>query len=200
MIIGISGRIGVGKDTLGEMIQKLIKGSEIKSYADKLRTVAEVLTGIPAEKFKDRNFKNSKMPIEWGWYGDEEDPMTVREFLQELGTDAIRDSLNPNAWINALMSDYVCEELNEGETCIYPNWIITDVRFPNEAEAIKKVGGIVIRLNRKAAAKNSHDSELAMEGWGDYNYTFDNDGDLEDLQAFANQVVNNLNNKENEQM
>ena len=38
---------------------------------------------------------------------------------------------------------------------MYPNWIITDVRFPNEADAIKGRGGIIIRVNRKHGYNNS---------------------------------------------
>ena len=39
--------------------------------------------------------------------------------------------------------------LEENKTnLIYPSWLVTDVRFPNEAQAIKDRGGIIVRVNR----------------------------------------------------
>lgn len=105
--------------------------------------------------------------------------MTVRQFLQELGTDACRNGLHENAWVNALMADYVCDccnqypcdTINHKDTgqdigYQYPNWIITDTRFPNEAQAIKDAGGIVIRVDRPGVkAVNAHPSETGLDDW-----------------------------------
>ena len=92
------------------------------------------------------------------------DNYTYRELLQYLGTDLLRNQLHENCWINALFSNYKIVGMTEGwyptynnpdnRNCdipaepIYPNWIITDVRFPNEANVVKDRGGIVIRVNR----------------------------------------------------
>ena len=83
--------------------------------------------------------------------------LTPRLLLQLLGTECGRDIIHPNIWINSLMSDY--KEYNYAESISgtsevkklykYPNWIITDTRFPNEIEAVKKRGGITIKVNRK---------------------------------------------------
>lgn len=76
-------------------------------------------------------------------------PITVRQLLQETGTDAMRDVIHPNIWVNALFADY-CSYSTRGSSyeCVESNWIITDCRFPNELEAIKKRNGISIRVNR----------------------------------------------------
>ena len=85
--------------------------------------------------------------------------LTPRKLLQLLGTDCGRNIINPNIWVNALFADYkaynIVKEPIDGFrkdfTVLdskYPNWIITDVRFPNEAQAIKDRGGIVIRVDR----------------------------------------------------
>ena len=91
---------------------------------------------------------------------------TVRQLLQEVGTDAMRNVIHPNIWVNALMSDYkpvVCknrcrkqtlgnpEQCTCEEDCInnLPNWVITDCRFPNELKAIQEKQGITIRVNRE---------------------------------------------------
>ena len=77
--------------------------------------------------------------------------LTPRKLLQLLGTECGREIIHPNIWANALFADYnpkfkgvEYDNLKE----YYPNWIITDCRFFNEAQVIKDKGGIVIRVNR----------------------------------------------------
>lgn len=222
MIIGISGNIGSGKDTVGTIIQYLSTQKEkisytgsfnsyimdigmgsdissrwhIKKFAGKLKQIATMLTGIPTEYFENQEFKESNLSKEWNNHGM---PMTVREFLQKLGTESIRNELHPNAWVNALFSDYKPianwpeygvtddgDRIPVGYNSIFPDWIITDTRFPNEARAIKDVGGIVIRINRIKKDINNqqtarlHPSETSLDGWS-FDYIIDNDGTINDL-------------------
>ena len=244
MLIGISGKIGSGKDTVGKIIQYLIvkhreistalkeEGShwwplsaedfydfclnntndysdwQIKKFADKLKQIVSILTGIHVEDLEKEEVKNSILPENWNrWYyyhyklqtklnpsgrmtiyfsskqeaidyrdknevnknllsidNIKEELMSVRQLLQEIGTNAIRNIIHPDAWINALFADYNTHKKKDGFSRVvknnegipidyqyeveYPNWIITDVRFPNEFKAIKDRGGIVIRINR----------------------------------------------------
>lgn len=85
-------------------------------------------------------------------------PMTAREFMQFLGTDIMRKIYEP-IWVNACIKKIQREQSELA--------IIADVRFPNEAEAIEKVGGTVVRLTRKILNDN-HSSELALD---DYPFT-----------------------------
>jgi hypothetical protein len=125
MIIGISGRMGSGKNTVGDIIEKICLTNEgpvfeQKSFAGKLKQIASLLTGIPVEKFEDQEFKKTLLSPEWGTIHTNplnsipvfEDVrflhmMSVRELLQKLGTEAMRDGLHENVWVNALFSDYV---------------------------------------------------------------------------------------------
>ena len=209
MIIGINGYSNSGKDTVGIIIQYLkctnkenvsIEQAienyedyeewleeksewEIKKFAGKLKDIASHLTGIDIEDFEDQEFKKTLLGSEWG--------MTVREFLQKLGTDALRTGLHDNVWVNALMADYVAigDNLLEGEVrkvreedLIYPNWIITDTRFPNEAQVIKDKGGIVIRINRPGIEPiNNHPSEVGLDHWN-FDYKIVNNSDLFELK------------------
>lgn len=67
----------------------------------------------------------------------------------------------------------------------YPNWIITDVRFPNEAKAIKERGGIVIRVNRfdytKEELADMHESETALDDYHDFDCIINNKESLTNL-------------------
>lgn len=279
MIIGTSGYAGVGKDTVGKIIQELViknssdikckyadtnilapegrqflSGWEIKKYAGKMKQIASILTGIPVEWFEDQAFKKTYLGDEWArWttvtkdlrvmptqvtYGEffsteaeaQKDcesirrmikrkgidnvtvepilkRITVREFLQRLGTEAMRDVIHPNTWVNALFADYKPlmslsgieidfaskQSFKDGEPFYgpvpleHPKWIITDVRFPNEAKAIKDRGGIILRIDRPAKVDLGprrtdwmHPSETALDTW-DFDYEIDNDGGVEDL-------------------
>ena len=202
MIIGINGYAGSGKDTVGAMIQMLYcdslgtttveevindyknnewwleekSGWEIKKWAGKLKTIASLLTGIPVEKFEDQEFKKTNLGPEWG--------MTVRDFLQKLGTDGLRDGLHVNTWVNALMADYVPVAFEQPS-----NWIITDTRFPNEAQAIKDHGGIVIRVDRPGvSAINAHPSETGLDHW-DFDHKIMNGSDLVSLMFSVNTIL-----------
>jgi hypothetical protein len=216
MLIGINGYAGSGKDTVGRIIQYLLSAFngvnlekilnnyeeyewmleeqsewEIKKYAGKLKEIASLLTGIPVQKFEDREFKNTYLSKEWRVHGL---PMRVREFLQYLGTNALRNCLHQNTWVNALFADYKCvpaDRAPKGWDC--DNWIITDVRFPNEAKAIKDRGGIIIRVDRPFVKPiNNHSSEIALDEWN-FDYKIGNVSDLKSL-AFT---VENILLKEN---
>lgn len=204
MVIGISGKLGSGKDTVGTIIQCLTEDNltdgeifevlegrlqipnpdwQIKKMAGKLKEIASLILGVPVEKFEDRNYKESYLPDMWN-YTDKngfKKQMTVREFLQRLGTDAMRDGLHPNTWANAFWVDYVDQKPEDRfSNIIYPNWIITDVRFPNEAKSVLDHGGILIRVNRDGDTGN-HPSETALDDWEDWDYVIDNNGTIDHL-------------------
>ena len=183
MIIGINGKIGSGKDTIAEIINKLLITNsktpfENKKFAGKLKQIVSILTGMPVENFEDQKFKKRNMSSEWG--------MTYREFLQKLGTEAMRDGLHTNVWVNALFADY--KLWSDGRKDWYPSWIITDMRFPNEMEAVKDRGGITIRVTRPGNAKEDHISETALDD-AKFNYEILNDGTLEDLVKKVKQIL-----------
>lgn len=107
--------------------------------------------------------------------------LTPRKLLQLLGTECGRNIIHPNIWVNALMKDYVPEKeyIGHGDYTEWePSWIITDVRFPNEAAAIKSKGGIIIRINRNKRTSDRWQEfypairVLDPDGWNRQNYQF----------------------------
>jgi hypothetical protein len=199
-----------------ESLQKILKdpsfhewwleddsGWEIKKWAGKLKVVAAMLTGIPVEKFEDQEFKKTLLGPEWGEVSynnplNSIEPfknipfnqlMTVREFLQKLGTNALRDGLHENVWVNALMSDYIGMYDLDTDKTTYPNWIITDTRFPNEAQAIKQANGIIIRVERPGVKPiNDHPSEVSLDKW-EFDHVIENKGSVEDLAEKVKQIL-----------
>jgi hypothetical protein len=126
---------------------------------------------------------------------------TIREFLQTLGTECLRDNLSKNIWTAALFADYKAKWVPTGDSVAeedvslekeYPNWIITDMRFPNELEAVEEREGITIRVNRnngtRAIDVNPHPSETALDD-AEFDYVIENDGTIEDLVEKVREIL-----------
>ena len=79
-----------------------------------------------------------------------------------------------------------------------PNWIITDMRFPNELQAVKDRGGITIRVNRdilneipyqKAYREtHEHESETALDN-AEFDYVIENDSNVEELTKQVKKIL-----------
>jgi hypothetical protein len=178
MIISITGKIGSGKDTIADIIMQYTPYHdwEIKKFAGKLKDIAEILSGVPKINFEDQEFKKQDMGPNWG--------MTYRDLLQKLGTEAMRNGLHKNVWVNALFSDYKGQQNADGSFS-HPNWLITDTRFPNELEAAKTHNGITIKVVRESGNTigTTHASETALDDYTKWDYVVDNNGSLEDLKT-----------------
>lgn len=224
-LIGINGKIGSGKDTVGSIIQYLTSESgnqnssrhrsyeeflsngggsalrnfdqhyvsdwKIKKFAGKVKEIASILTGISIEKFENQEFKQKQMSEDWN--------MTYRTFLQKLGTEAMRNGLHTNVWVNALFADYKEEFISKGiggfhdprpsyKSIGFPNWIITDMRFPNEMEAVVEKNGITIRVNRPGISLLDHPSETSLDT-AEFDYTIVNDSTIEDLVIKVKEIL-----------
>lgn len=188
MIIGISGKIGSGKDTLGLIAQ--VQGFQVKKFAYKLKQIVALLTGCTVEDLENQEFKNKYLPAEWQGYDDVTALLTYRWLMQVVGTEAMRDVIHNNIWVNALFADYKMQS-HTGPTrdLKYPNWIITDVRFPNEAQAIKDRGGLLVRIERPSATSfdgmakvTEHPSETSLDTYNGWDLVIYNTGTKEQFE------------------
>lgn len=139
------------------------------AFASALKDIAMGLFNIPRENlFGTDEQKNAISPYNWedmptkvkGKSG----PMTYREFVQYFGTNICR-KIYPDIWTNRLIGDIQAEE------SLYA--LVSDVRFPNEVDAIKKAGGKVIRLLR-SSDEDEHESETALDSYEDFDLVIDN--------------------------
>lgn len=169
MIIGISGKKGAGKDLAADLINEILQERKSiqfirKKFADKLKDIVCLILGCTREQLEDRDYKEKELGPEWNRYmvkyknstyifstlEEQEnfinsttgsiiswvEKLTPRLLLQLLGTECGKEIIHPKIWVNSLISSQ------------YPNWLITDVRFPDEVDCIKQKQGIVIRINR----------------------------------------------------
>lgn len=79
----------------------------------------------------------------------------IRTLLQYIGTDIGRNMIDNNLWINLVVRK-INEISDKYKLCIIP-----DIRFYNEANIIKQLGGYVIKINRdiEENKKDIHISE-----------------------------------------
>lgn len=173
-IIGISGKKRSGKDSFFNIVNDIHPGmyKNVK-YADKLKEICSTLTGLPLNYFYDGNLYDTKLDL-WD--------MDVRKFMQILGTEVFRDSFDPDVWVKALESNLHSDD----------NYIITDVRFINEANWVKE-NGILIRINRPGLNNSdSHRSEVELDNFNDFDYVIDNDGTYEEYVEKISNILKKI--------
>ena len=200
-LIAISGKKQSGKNAIAKIINQLTNNKyEEKCFADKLKDIICIFINSTREQLEDESFKSKELGEEW-WYfkgrngslipysedskRNEEDLIkpTPRFLLQFIGTDLLRNQLHPEIWVNSLFTDYQPNNL------IYPSWCITDMRFLNEMEAVKKRNGITIRVNRNLGeSKDQHESETELDN-AEFDYVINNDGTIEELIEKVREIL-----------
>jgi hypothetical protein len=172
MIIGLSGHAGAGKDAAAKTLVQLY-GFQRLAFADALKQAAKAIFTL-----SDAQVHGSEKEVFDPFWG-----MTPRAILQRLGTECLRQGFADDVWIKALFRQVEPHE----------NYVITDVRFPNEADEVRRWGGYVVRIERPGAKgeRMLHASETALEG-----YKFDavimNDGTLGELGLKVHSLVGSL--------
>lgn len=157
MIIAFAGRKQSGKTTCSEFVQKYIdssmqtkNSSKIYNFADPLKKdICINILGLTYDQCYGTDEQKNEL-VNCFWEGNQ---LTAREVMQIVGTDMLR-AIQRNVWSDATIRKIKCEN-----TAIA---IIADCRFPNEVDAVKNAGGIVIKLTRNPY-NSTHSSELALD-------------------------------------
>lgn len=163
MIIALSGKIGAGKDAAGIYLQNTY-GFKIIKFATLIKQITAQLTNTSIEMQNTQKGKQTYLK-DWG--------MTIREFQQRLGTDAMREGLHKNCWVIATLNKYNPKK---------HKWVITDTRFKNEADEVRNLGGQLLRITRpnNPFPQSNHQSEIELDDYN-FDYYIVNSGSLEDL-------------------
>lgn len=177
MIVGLSGYARAGKNEAAKGLEPL--GFRSVGFADKVREFLETLN-----PYVNPGVRLQQVIGEYGWDGYKETHFgpEIRGLLQRLGTDCGRELVDPNIWVNATFG-----EMNAPHA---QDFAVTDVRFVNEAKAIKDRRGIMIRLEKAGVGPvNNHPSETALDDYDGFDYIIKNDGTVEELHRKIRRVV-----------
>lgn len=181
MLIGITGKKFNGKSTLAMILCN--HGFIEKSFADPLKKACRELFLLSDEQL----YGSEKETPDDRWFG-----ITPRKLLQFVGTDLLRNQMdllipelkqdifihNFELWYNANMNIKV---------------VISDIRFQNELDIIKSLGGIVIKVERNLDYEtDNHISEKGIDELKGIDYVISNNSSIEELEKSIIEIINKL--------
>ena len=156
MLIGLTGRKQAGKDTVFERARHLMADVlpvERASFADLLYESAAASLGVFVDDLRR-------------WKNDPEVFVTVglancttyrrqslRQYLQRYGTEAHRSVFGDDFWVDNVRLDHAGKLV-----------FVTDVRFDNEAQAVRRAGGIVVRVVGPEEIEHAPDGHASEAG------------------------------------
>lgn len=208
MIIGVTGFIGSGKDTVADYLCTF-HGFKRVSFAASLKDAVSSVFGWDRELLEG----STKTSREWReqkdvWWSERLGmDITPRWVLQYWGTEVCRNGFHKDIWVASVEN-----KLRQSKD----NIVITDCRFANEVNSLKNVGGITMRVERgeqpewydaavsynkgemgnmtwsisklKLDQQKVHASEYSSVGLN-YDYYIDNNGTIDDLHQKIKSIV-----------
>ena len=176
-IIGLSGKKQSGKDTVYQLADALMEGARIGrvAFGDAVRHEVSEITGYRMDFI-------------------EEHKAEFRTLLQVWGTDFRRHFNGSEYWLEKMTG------VIDKASSHYDVLFITDVRFSNEAEFVKNLGGKLVKVERRQevyqhiedAVPDSHSSETAMDDYSKYDYVINNNGSESELTTAVSSMLSTL--------
>ena len=168
-IIGFTGKKGVGKNFVADLVAEVLRKSghtvEQGALADPIKEFGvfalgldrNILYGNDEAKNAPTEYRWENMPT-WLWerVGKPSGFVTHRQAAQIIGTELGRDIWDKDIWVKAM------ERRTRSSKADY--WLVTDVRFPNEVDAVRSWGGEVWKIDgpRAVASGDRHASENSL--------------------------------------
>jgi len=155
MIIAFAGRKQSGKTTCAMAVansfemRNITSKATIYNFADPLKNLCIDILGLEYRQCYGTDLEKNEL-VDCYWDNKQ---LTAREVLQIVGTDMFR-KMQYDVWASATIRKIKKENPELA--------LIADCRFPNEVEAVKNAGGIVIKLNRNVY-NSDHSSETALD-------------------------------------
>lgn len=180
-LIALSGYAQTGKDTVAKILGELY-GFQRTAFADALRTgLCGVDPWLAPNKTAWRPWRRSlphrRLSDLWAEFGGYDGVKAsayshdLRVYQQKYGTEGGRHIHGEDCWVDACFR--AMDPLKA--------YAIADCRFPNEAEAVRKRGGWVWRINRPGVKPaTDHISEIAIDDYP-FDVVITNDGDFAEL-------------------
>jgi len=139
MIIGLVGNIGAGKGTVADIFTGQ-HNFEKESFANAVKDAIAPIFGwdrhmLEGDTLESREWRETPDP--W-WSAKIGKPFSPRHALQLMGTESGRNVFHSDLWVFSLLR----------RVSLADNYVIADVRFPNEIDLIREAGGRVFAVSR----------------------------------------------------
>jgi hypothetical protein len=190
-LIAICGFQGAGKDTLANILIKKFGYTKI-SFAGSVKDSVSAIFGWDRQLLEGvtNESREWREKVDEWWAKRLQIPhLTPRWVLQEIGTEVFRNHFHPDIWVASV------EKKLEKLTGV----VITDARFTNEIDTIKKLGGIIIHIKRNvpdwyesfSPPSHIHSSEYS---WikNKHDYTIENTGSINELEDKIIKILNQI--------
>jgi hypothetical protein len=179
VLIGLTGYARTGKDTTADFMVSDYDFTKL-SFADPMREA--LLRLDPRIKVEGYDMNLSSAVDTMGWENLKSVSPDIRPLLQRFGTEVGRNMFGQNFWVDLAM-----KRVEPGSSVVF-----ADVRFKNEADAIKAAGGIVIRVSRPGfGPANQHLSETDMDDYP-VDYRLNNSADTYALSTKVAVLLSSL--------
>jgi hypothetical protein len=189
LIVALSGVAGAGKDTVGNILVTK-HGFTRVSFADVLKEEVSNVFSLPLHFFHDRSTKDTPL-LEW--------PILSNRLTKAALGDAI---LNEHRhYTPRLLCIYYASVMRGFSEDIWiakasrqmdklpGNVVITDLRFLNEADWVRRQFGKVIRIERGDVIHTlQHESETQLNGLN-FDHTISNSGTVGELDVKVSEML-----------
>lgn len=175
MLIGITGKIGSGKTTASRYLCNHWFFHEY-TMAQPLKDISKIFGFNDSELYGTQGQK-LKIHPHWG--------ISAREFLQKVGTELFRDKL-PEVIPDMKIEKSIWSDLFKLKYDKNISTVVSDIRFTDEAESIKELGGFIIHIQRDTQLSNTHRSEIQNIK---ADFHINNNGDIQHLYQELDKVL-----------
>ena len=193
MVVGIHGKMGSGKSTVANSLITVLKddfniNSTIKSFATPIYNLISLLFDETVEEIK---LNKNTLVRPRSFMGQR----SYRELLQNVGM-FVRDNADEDVWVNALFGNNNDKILQDWTCNGHEWWIIDDLRFYNEFDRIKDIGGVNIKVNRDIT--NNLDDDIKNNGsevdlddldWKEWDLFLDNNNTIDITKKLLKEYI-----------
>lgn len=159
-IIGITGKIGAGKDAVAAAMIAADSNVRRIALADALKRTTLDLFDLSFEQVYGSQAQKIEVDPRWD--------KSPREILQTLGTEVGR-ALHPDVWVRRMLRDMTLWEeerqVPKARSQCSPIWVVPDVRFPNEAAAVREAGGVILKVRRNFRSRKAETCSECSAVW-----------------------------------